>query len=111
MVIFIKFMDVEIAESRGTFFDEQHEPECRIAVKIIPMQAFAPEKSKPLIELYCSKVCDFSFQRDLFQTVTSVDRGIELCKWDKPPRHCAQSYDQLPFEQVSSRYLFLGALP
>lgn len=104
-------MAVNISDSRGTLFHEQHEPKCRVAIKIIPMQAFAPEKSKSLIELYCSNVCDFSFQRDLFQTVTSVDREIQLCKWDKPPQHFAQSYGQLPFEQVSSRFLFLGALP
>ena len=104
-------MAVHISNSRGTFFHKEHEPECRVAVKIISMQAFASEKSKPLIELYCSDVCDFSFQRDLFHTVTSVDREIEFCKWDKPRQRCAQSYDQLPFEQVSSRFLVPGALP
>lgn len=60
-------MAVHISGSCGIFFHEQHEPKCRVPVKIIPVQAFAPEKSKPFIKLHCSTVGDFSFQRDLFK--------------------------------------------
>lgn len=84
----------------------QYEPERRVAVEIITMQALAPQKAKPLVQLQGCGVRDFSLEHDL-EGMSKPASGLGLNGMGSrsPHPHLAPPWHRWPFSPAVLQYL------